>query len=91
MKGFGEKHQISNKKKSNIDLKNIKEQIIKQALAHHSKGNIQEAKKYLFCSAWSVLETKCTIFVVSGSSLIQTKVSKKCHGSDLTKKCRSPY
>ena len=46
MKGFGEKHQITNKKKSNIDLKNIKEQIIKQALAHHSKGNIQEAKKY---------------------------------------------
>lgn len=46
MKGFGEKHQIPNKKNSDINAKNIKEQIINKALQYHSKGNIQEAKKY---------------------------------------------
>ena len=46
MRGFGETNHTPNKKKRDIDVKNIQVQIINKALTNHSKGNIQEAKKY---------------------------------------------
>ena len=46
MKGFGEKHKNTKKKKINSHEQTIKDQIIRKAFKQHSQGNIQEAKKY---------------------------------------------
>ena len=46
MKGFGEKHKNSKKKKIYSDEQTIKNQIITRAFKQHSQGNIQEARKY---------------------------------------------
>ena len=46
MKGFGEKHQTSNKKLNNNNQEKFNDQIINNALKLHSEGNFLEAKRY---------------------------------------------